>query len=36
MATEEMGHVEQITNTINVLLEGASKISNQPNDDELP
>src|SRR6478609_1748746 len=24
MATEEMGHVEQITNTINVLLEGSS------------
>src|ERR687890_236366 len=22
MATEEMGHVEQITNTINVILEG--------------
>jgi len=26
MATEEIGHVEQITNTINVLLDGASKI----------
>jgi len=34
ITTEEMGHVEQITNTINVLLEGASKNSNQPN--ELP
>src|SRR5919107_5923829 len=32
MATEEMGHVEQITNTINVLLEGASVNSNQPNE----
>jgi Mn-containing catalase len=29
-----MGHVEQITNTINILLEGASNNSNQPN--ELP
>jgi Mn-containing catalase len=35
IATEEMAHVEQITNTINVLLEGASKNSTQP-DDELP
>jgi Mn-containing catalase len=34
MATEEMGHVEQVTNTINVLLEGASHPSSQPN--ELP
>ena len=34
MATEEMGHVEQITNTINILLEGASTHSNNPN--ELP
>jgi Mn-containing catalase len=34
MATEEMGHVEQITNTINILLEGASTNTNQPN--ELP
>ncbi len=34
MATEEMGHVEQITNTINILLEGASTNSNNPN--ELP
>ena len=33
MATEEMGH-EQITNTINILLEGASTNSNKPN--ELP
>src|ERR1044072_5019859 len=32
MAAEEMGHVEQITNTINVLLEGASTNSSQPND----
>lgn len=32
MATEEMGHVEQITNTINMLLEGASSTSSQPND----
>src|ERR671938_1195484 len=32
MATEEMGHVEQVTNTINMLLEGASKTSQQPND----
>jgi Mn-containing catalase len=31
MATEEMGHVEQVTNTINMLLDGASKPS-QPND----
>ena len=35
IATEEMAHVEQITNTINILLEGASKNSTQP-DDELP
>jgi Mn-containing catalase len=34
MATEEMAHVEQITNTINILLEGASKNSNEPT--ELP
>src|ERR1044072_3129164 len=34
MATEEMGHVEQINNTINVLLEGATTKSEQPN--ELP
>jgi Mn-containing catalase len=26
MATEEIRHVEQITNTINVLLDGATKI----------
>jgi manganese catalase len=26
MATEEIGDVEQITNTINVLLDGVSKI----------
>ena len=32
MATEEMGHVEQITNTINVLLEGASGPSTEPDD----
>lgn len=32
MAAEEMGHVEQITNTINILLEGASIKSEQPND----
>jgi Mn-containing catalase len=35
MATEEMGHVEQITNTINVLLEGSSKHSANP-DADLP
>ena len=34
IATEELGHVEQITNTINILLEGASTNSNNPN--ELP
>jgi Mn-containing catalase len=34
MATEEMGHVEQITNTINMLLEGASEPSDEP--DGLP
>ncbi|HYF98944.1 MAG TPA: manganese catalase family protein [Candidatus Saccharimonadales bacterium] len=34
MAAEEMGHVEQITNTINILLEGSSIKSEQPN--ELP
>ncbi len=34
IATEEMAHVEQITNTINILL-GASKNSTQP-DDKLP
>lgn len=32
MAAEEMGHVEQITNTINILLEGASASSTNPND----
>ena len=32
MATEEMGHVEQITNTINMLLEGASGPSTEPDD----
>lgn len=32
IATEEMGHVEQVTNTINMLLEGASMTSQQPND----
>ena len=32
IATEEMGHVEQITNTINMLLEGASNPSTQPDD----
>src|ERR687885_1042670 len=32
MATEEMGHVEQVANTINMLLEGASSTSQQPND----
>ena len=31
VATEEMGHVEIIANTINMLLEGASKDSD-PND----
>ena len=34
MATEEMGHVEQVANTINVLLEGSSLPSLDPN--ELP
>lgn len=34
IATEEMAHVEQITNTINILLEGASENSSEP--DELP
>ena len=34
MATEEMGHVEQITNTINILLEGSSANIEEPN--ELP
>ena len=32
MATEEMGHVEQITNTINMLLDGASNQFTQPDD----
>ena len=32
IATEEMGHVEQITNTINMPLEGATMTSEQPND----
>lgn len=32
IATEEMGHVEQITNTINMLLDGASNSSTQPDD----
>ena len=32
IATEEMGHVEQITNTINMLLDGASNPSTQPDD----
>ena len=31
IATEEMGHVEQVTNTINMLLEGATMTSQQPN-----
>ncbi|MDN5847555.1 MAG: manganese catalase family protein [Candidatus Nitrosocosmicus sp.] len=31
MATEKMVHVEQITNTINILLEGTSTNSNNPN-----
>jgi Mn-containing catalase len=35
IATEELAHIEQITNTINVLLDGASKNSTKP-DDELP
>jgi Mn-containing catalase len=34
IATEEMGHVELVANTINVLLEGASVPSEQP--EELP
>src|SRR5919199_2846186 len=32
IATEEMGHVEQVANTINMLLEGASITSQKPND----
>ena len=32
IATEEMGHVEQITNTINRLLDGASNSTTQPDD----
>src|ERR687889_577006 len=32
IATEEMGHVELVANTINVLLEGASVPSEQPED----
>jgi manganese catalase len=32
IATEEMGHVEQITNTINMLLDGASNSTTQPDD----
>jgi len=32
IATEEMGHVELVSNTINMLLEGASSPSTQPND----
>jgi Mn-containing catalase len=32
IATEEMGHVELVANTINVLLEGASTPSEQPED----
>lgn len=32
IATEEMGHVEQITNTINMLLDGASNPTTQPDD----
>ena len=32
IATEEMGHVELVANTINVLLEGASPLSEQPED----
>ena len=33
IATEEMGHVELVSNTINMLLEGASK---QADPEELP
>ena len=32
IAAEEMGHVEQITNTINMLLDGASNSTTQPDD----
>lgn len=32
IATEEMGHVELVSNTINMLLEGASSPSTQPDD----
>src|SRR5919202_4924758 len=31
IATEEMGHVELVSNTINMLLEGASSPSTEPN-----
>lgn len=34
IAAEEMGHVESVANTINMLLEGASTPSEQP--DKLP
>lgn len=34
MTAEEMGHVEQVANTINILLEGSSTNTEQPN--ELP
>jgi Mn-containing catalase len=32
IAIEEMGHIELVANTINVLLEGASTSSEQPED----
>jgi Mn-containing catalase len=32
IASEEMGHVELVSNTINMLLEGASPPSTEPND----
>ncbi len=34
MASEDMGHVEQVPNTIYVLLEGGSVPSLKPNDEE--
>src|SRR6187431_1608444 len=38
IATEEMGHVELVANTINVLLEGASSplLQSEPDGQQLP
>src|SRR5919108_4604265 len=36
IATEEMGHVKPVANTINILLEGASVPSEQPEELPLP